>query len=91
MTGLMLPPLCEWVYVSISVQEPFLKALQFLPDIITLQKVLTTHFNLKIDRNESQNQVTIRSAIADVTAAPSGKVLCITTYSSCMKLQPLLS
>ena len=64
--------------MSFSLQEPLLKALQYLPDIIMLQKVLTTHFNLRIDRNESQNQVTIRSAIADVASVPSGKVWCVT-------------
>ena len=59
--------------ISVPLQEPLLKALQYLPDIIKLQRVLSRHFNLKIDRNECQTQVTIRNAIDQVTT-PSGKM-----------------
>lgn len=55
-------------------QEPLLKALQYLPDVIKLQRVLTAHFNLKIDRNESQHQLTIRDALAQVANVPAGNL-----------------
>ena len=70
------------ISISVHLQEPLLKALQYLPDIIKLQRVLTTHFNLKIDRNECQTKVFIRDALAQVSVS-SGKMRCISAYK-CM-------
>ena len=73
----------HWGILSVLLQEPLLRALQYLPDIIKLQRVLTTHFNLKIDRNECQTKVFIRSALAQVTVS-SGKMRLSQHTNECM-------